>query len=257
MSSNSTNKLVVMPTINKIPAHIAIIMDGNGRWAKQRFLPRMIGHREGYKAVQKTVRACGELGVKTLTLFAFSSENWRRPMPEVKGILKLFLFALKEEVKELHANNVKLKVIGDVQGFSAELQNAIYHAEELTANNTGLQLVIAANYGGQWDITQGARKLAAQVAAGELSLDAITPELFGTCLSTAEFTEPDLFIRTSGESRISNFLLWQLAYTELYFTNVLWPDFNEQHLADALAHYAGRERRFGYTGEQVEQLQNA
>lgn len=255
--SQMANKIVMMSANKKLPKHIAIIMDGNGRWAKKRLLPRMAGHREGYKSVKKIVRTCGELGIETLTLFAFSSENWRRPPLEVKGILKLFMIALREEIRELHTNNVKLKIIGDTSIFAKELRDAIQAAEQLTINNTGLQLVIAANYGGQWDIVQAAQKIAKQIEAGLLTSDAINPDLFSATLSTNEFSPPDLFIRTSGERRISNFLLWQLAYTELYFTDVLWPDFSEQNLMEALSYYAGKQRRFGYTGEQIEQLQNA
>jgi len=244
-------------SINKLPKHIAIIMDGNGRWAKQRFLPRMAGHREGVKAVREVVQACGELGVEVLTLFAFSSENWRRPQQEVSGLLRLFIAALKNEVKKLHENNVQLRVIGNRLRFSPELREYIQTAEELTQQNTGLKLVIAADYGGQWDITNAAQQIAKQVEQGLLKADAITPELLASFLQLSDLPLPDLLIRTSGEWRISNFLLWQLAYAELYFTETFWPDFDKKELMKALQFYARRERRFGYISEQVEKLQNA
>lgn len=235
----------------KLPRHIAIIMDGNGRWAKQKYLPRMAGHREGLKAVRRVVKACGELGIEALTLFAFSQENWQRPTSEVSGLLNLFLVVLRNEVSKLHENNVQLRVIGDFERFSPELRASISAAEELTAANTGLKLVIAADYGGRWDIVQATRKLAAQVEAGLLSAQDINAELFAVQLGLADLPEPDLLIRTSGEWRLSNFLLWQLAYTELYFTDIYWPDFDEQALNNALKFYASRERRFGCTSEQL------
>lgn len=234
------------------PRHIAIVMDGNGRWAKQRHLPRMMGHREGFKAVRKIVKACGELKIEVLTLFAFSSENWRRPEQEVNGLMSLFLTALQNEVQKLHENNVQLRVIGDLEKFNSELRQWIAAAQQLTQSNTGLKLVIAANYGGQWDIVQAAKKLAQQVEAGTLKAHEITEEKFSSFMSLSDLPAPDLFIRTSGEYRISNFLLWQLAYTELYFPEVFWPDFDEQELIKALAFYSGRERRFGHTSEQLE-----
>lgn len=239
------------------PKHIAIVMDGNGRWAKRKHLPRMAGHRAGVKSVQRTVKTCGELGIEVLTLFAFSSENWRRPASEVGGLMGLFLHALRNEIEKLHQNNVQLRVIGDFERFDIELRESIAAGQRLTAQNTGLKLVIAADYGGRWDIVQAARKLASQVESGLLASSAITLELFATQLQIADLPEPDLFIRTSGESRISNFLLWQLAYTELYFTDILWPDFDEQALQDALAFYASRERRFGHTSEQLKETQHA
>ena len=234
-----------------IPKHIAIIMDGNGRWAEKRFLPRVAGHKSGVESVRAAVTTCGELGVEALTLFAFSSENWSRPQEEVSLLMELFLTALEREVKKLHKHNVRLAVIGDLSRFSDKLQTRIRDAENLTADNTGLKLNIAANYGGQWDITQAVRKLAARVAAGELGADAITPELIEAELCLAELPRPDLFIRTGGEHRISNFLLWQLSYTELYFTDVLWPDFDAEALKKAIADFGRRERRFGKTGAQV------
>ena len=217
----------------------------------------MAGHREGVKAVREVVQACGEIGVEVLTLFTFSSENWRRPAQEVTGLLKLFIAVLKNEVKKLHENNVQLRVIGNRSRFSVELCEHIQLAEELTRQNTGLKLVIAADYGGQWDIVNAARHIARQVEQGHFKADAVTPELFGSFLQLADLPLPDLLIRTSGEWRISNFLLWQLAYAELYFTETFWPDFTKKELIKALQCYAGRERRFGYISEQVEPLQNA
>ncbi len=242
---------------SKIPRHVAIIMDGNGRWARKRHLPRVAGHRVGLEAVRKTITACVKQGVEVLTLFAFSSENWRRPAEEVGLLMKLFITALDNEVKKLHKNGVRLRVIGELSAFPPELQQRIADAEAMTADNTTLQLNIAANYGGRWDIAQAARRLAAQVELGEISSDDITEELLGQQISIAELPEPDLFIRTGGEQRISNFLLWQLAYTELYFTDLLWPSFDGKALQQALDSFAGRQRRFGRTGEQVEEVERA
>lgn len=235
----------------KLPRHIAIVMDGNGRWAKRRFLPRMAGHREGFKTVRRVVEKCGELGVEVLTLFAFSSENWSRPSSEVNGLMNLFLSALESEIEKLHQNNVQLRFVGDVTRFSSELCASIAKAQQLTAQNNGLKLVIAVNYGGRWDIVQAARELAKAIEAGQLAINDINQESFASYLNLSDLPEPDLFIRTSGEQRISNFLLWQLAYTELYFTSILWPDFDEQTLQDALNFYASRERRYGNTSEQL------
>ncbi|HUL14169.1 MAG TPA: isoprenyl transferase [Methylococcaceae bacterium] len=238
----------------QLPRHIAIIMDGNGRWAKQRFLPRTAGHRAGVTSVRKATEYCAQKGVEALTLFAFSSENWRRPPQEVSVLMALFLTTLERETEKLHQNNVRLRVIGDRSAFAAELQGRIAAAENLTKDNTGLNLVIAANYGGRWDILQASRRLAERVAAGALMPGEITDELLAAQLALADLPEPDLFIRTGGEQRISNFLLWQLAYTELYFTATLWPDFDENAMDQALADYASRQRRFGYTSEQLENL---
>lgn len=235
--------------MKKIPKHIAIIMDGNGRWATQRFLPRIAGHKAGYEAVKKTIRACIERNISALTLFAFSSENWARPKQEVDALMQLFIYALRHEVKSLHKNNVQLRVIGNVASFNAELQEEIQKAIVLTANNTGLILTIAVDYGGQWDILDATKKIAHQVKQGKLQPEDITAELFQQQLSTKDLPMPDLFIRTSGEQRISNFLLWQLAYTELYFTDVFWPDFDERALDEALNFYETRERRFGKVSE--------
>ncbi len=242
---------------SKIPRHVAIIMDGNGRWARKRLLPRVAGHRVGLEAVRKTITACVEQGVEVLTLFAFSSENWRRPKEEVGLLMKLFMTALDSEVKKLNQNGVRLRVIGELSAFSPELQQRIVEAEALTATNTTLTLVIAANYGGRWDITQAARRLAAQVERGEISSDDVDEERLRQQLCLAELPEPDLFIRTGGEERISNFLLWQLAYTEFYFTDLLWPAFDGEALQLAFDSFAGRQRRFGRTGEQVEEAERA
>lgn len=240
---------------NKIPRHIAIIMDGNGRWAKQRFRPRIFGHREGVKRVRDVVKHCIEQGVEVLTLFAFSSENWRRPQEEVGLLMDLFLNALDREVRRLHQNNVRLRIIGETSAFSEKLQRRIRDSQALTEANTGLTLVIAANYGGRWDIARAARTLAEAVSRGEIQTGDITPESLANHMTIADLPEPDLFIRTGGEQRISNFLLWNLAYTELYFTEVLWPDFDEAAMQAAINSFAGRQRRFGRTGDQVEQEQ--
>ncbi len=241
----------------KTPRHIAIIMDGNGRWAKQRHMPRVAGHRAGVESVRAIVQRCGELGVQVLTLFAFSSENWRRPEKEVGLLLELFVMALQRESKKLDKRNVRLKVIGDLSRFSDKLCAEISKAETMTADNNGLQLVVAANYGGRWDIGQAVKTIAGQVQAGKLDAAVVSESLIEQHLSLAGLPEPDLFIRTGGEQRISNFLMWQLAYSELYFTDTLWPDFNKEELNIALEWFAGRQRRFGRTGDQVEQIKRA
>lgn len=240
--------------IRPVPRHVAIIMDGNGRWAKQRFLPRPAGHRAGVAAVRRTVEHCIERGVEVLTLFAFSSENWRRPPQEVSLLMELFIATLERETARLHKNGVRLRVIGDTSQFAPMLQTKIKESEAMTADNQRLTLVIAANYGGRWDMTQACRALAAEVKTGLLQLDELTPELIQSRMALADLPEPDLFIRTGGEQRISNFLLWQLAYTELYFTPLLWPDFNEVALDEALTSFSSRQRRFGYTGDQIERV---
>ncbi|MHB1214807.1 MAG: polyprenyl diphosphate synthase [Thiobacillus sp.] len=222
-------------------------MDGNGRWAKRRLMPRVAGHRKGVEALRGVIRACAERGVSHLTVFAFSSENWRRPQEEVTLLMELFMRALENEVARLHENGIRFHVIGDLSGFSARIQALIRDAEALTRNNTRLTFTVAANYGGRWDIVQAVKKL---VAAG-LAGDAINEAALAQQLSMADMPEPDLFIRTGGEQRISNFLLWQLAYTELYFTDALWPDFDAAALDAAIASYRARERRFGRTSEQV------
>lgn len=241
-----------MPPIdNGNPRHIAIIMDGNGRWAQKRFMPRVFGHRQGVKAVRNIVEYCAEQQIEVLSLFAFSSENWRRPETEVSMLMELFMATLQREVDKLDKNNIRLKIIGDKTAFSEKLQQRIIHSEQQTANNTGLTLVIAANYGGHWDITQAVQKIAEKLQTGQLNQQRITENLIEQHLSTAGLPEPDLFIRTGGEQRISNFLLWQLAYTELYFTPILWPDFDKQALKEAIISFKGRQRRFGHTGEQI------
>ncbi len=236
-----------------LPEHIAIIMDGNGRWARARRLPRTAGHKKGVDTTSRIVQLCGERGIKALTLFAFSSENWRRPQEEVSTLMELFMLALKREVTRLHKNNVRLRFIGDRSAFSQKLQDSIQASETLTAHNTGLQLQIAANYGGRWDIIQAARTMADDVLNGHMQLDEIDDQAMSARISTSDLPDPDLFIRTGGEHRLSNFLLWQLAYSELFFTDVLWPDFSEIELDEAIASFAKRQRRFGMTGEQVEE----
>lgn len=236
----------------RIPKHVAVILDGNGRWAKSQSLPRIAGHQAGIKTARAVIESAAKMGVGVLSFFIFSSENWQRPVDEVSSILDFFLRALQTDVKKLHQNNIRFRVIGALASFSAETQQRIREAEALTANNTGMTLVLAANYGGQWDITQAAQKLAKLVAQGELEPEAITPQLLEQQLTTADLPAPDLFIRTSGEQRISNFFLWQLAYAELYFTPIHWPDFNEQELMKAISYYQTRERRFGKISEQLE-----
>lgn len=237
-----------VPDVSAVPKHIAVIMDGNGRWARKRFLPRIAGHKRGVETVRELVKHCVKLDVKFLTLFAFSSENWRRPADEVSFLMSLFMDALNREVVKLHQNNIKLVMIGDRSHFDAELVAQIDTSERLTANNTGLVLTIAANYGGRWDILQAVNKmlLAQPQLAGNYK-----EEDFSPYLSMSYAPEPDFFIRTGGETRISNFLLWQLAYTELYFTDTLWPDFNEDAFNMAIKSYQKRERRFGRTSEQL------
>jgi undecaprenyl diphosphate synthase len=237
-----------VPPITEIPKHIAIIMDGNGRWARKRFLPRIAGHKRGVDTVRDLVKYCISLKVDYLTLFAFSSENWRRPAEEVSFLMSLFMEALQREVVKLHQNNIKLVMIGDRSRFDAALIAKIEESEQLTANNSGLTLTIAANYGGRWDVLHAVNNMqkALPERAGQYSEDDLSPYL-----SMSYAPEPDLFIRTGGEKRISNFLLWQLAYTELYFTDTLWPDFNETAFNLAIASYQQRERRFGRTSEQL------
>ncbi len=243
--SSSTNTI---PEVAEIPRHIAVIMDGNGRWAKKRFLPRVAGHKVGVETVRNMVKQCVNLGVDYLTLFAFSSENWRRPEEEVTFLMGLFMEALNKEVAKLHKNNVRLIIIGNRAQFGTALCAEIEAAEHLTQNNTGLTLTIAANYGGRWDILQAVNAIqkANPSKSGEFAEEDLTPYL-----AMHYAPEPDLFIRTGGEKRISNFLLWQLAYSELYFTDVLWPDFDDQAFQLAIQSYQQRERRFGRTSEQL------
>jgi len=223
-------------------------MDGNGRWAKRRFLPRVAGHRKGVEAVRNAVRACAELGVEALTLFAFSSENWRRPAEEVSLLMQLFVSALQHEVDRLHQNGIRFRVIGDLSRFDPALVDLIGKAQQLTAANRGLTLTVAANYGGRWDIMQAVNRL--RVEQGS-NAEPWSETQLQAHLALSDLPEPDLFIRTGGEQRVSNFLLWQLAYTEFYFTDTLWPDFDAQALEQAIASYRQRERRFGRTSEQV------
>lgn len=240
MSSTQT-----IPAHNQVPRHVAIIMDGNGRWAKKRLMPRVMGHKRGLDMLEKLAARCVKLGVEYLTVFAFSTENWRRPSDEVSFLMGLFLQALKKQVQIMHQNNMRLKVIGDRSRFAPEIVQGIIDAEALTAHNTGLTLTIAADYGGRWDILQATNKLIAQ-GKTQISEDDLNRELM-----LGDAPEPDLFIRTGGEQRISNFMLWQLAYTELYFTDTLWPDFDDNAFDDALSSYRHRERRFGRTSEQL------
>jgi undecaprenyl diphosphate synthase len=244
-----------VPETRAVPRHVAIIMDGNGRWAKQRLLPRVAGHRKGVEAVRATVRTAIERGVEYLTLFAFSSENWRRPADEVSILMDLFLRALEQEVAKLHENNIRFKAIGELARFPARIRELIADAEALTARNTRLTLTVAANYGGRRDIAQAAQRYFADhpdAAEGP----PIAAEALDPYLAMSYAPEPDLFIRTGGEQRISNFLLWQLAYTEFYFTDLLWPDFDAAAFDAAIASYRERERRFGRTSEQVQAAQS-
>jgi undecaprenyl diphosphate synthase len=240
-----------LATENGIPRHVAIIMDGNGRWAQKRFMPRAFGHQAGVKAVRKIVEHCAELGVEVLTLFAFSSENWRRPKEEVSLLMSLFVETLQGEINTLDKNGICLRFIGDRSAFPSVLQDKMAEGEAQTSNNKALTVVIAANYGGHWDMCQAFQRVVDKMAAGELTKQPISSSLISEHLSTAGLADPDLFIRTGGEKRVSNFLLWQLAYTELYFTETLWPDFDQKSLDDAISSFKGRQRRFGHTGEQI------
>ncbi|HHX8538566.1 TPA: isoprenyl transferase [Vibrio diabolicus] len=242
---------------DSLPKHIAIIMDGNGRWAKSKGKPRVFGHKKGVNAVRKTVAAASKLGIKAMTLFAFSSENWRRPEEEVGLLMELFITVLSSEVKKLHKNNLRLRVIGDTSRFSERLQKKIVEAENLTAGNTGMVINIAANYGGKWDITEAAKTLALKARNGEIRVEDINEQLIAEHLTMADLPEVDLLIRTSGECRISNFMLWQMAYAEMYFTPEYWPEFDEDSLVEAVTWFINRERRFGCTGEQIKALMAA
>jgi len=238
-------------TNENIPQHVAIIMDGNGRWAQNRGKSRVAGHKAGVESVRSSVSTARKLGVKALTLFAFSSENWQRPEKEVNVLMDLFMFVLTREVKRLHKNDIRFKVIGDVSRFSNKLRKQITAAQELTETNTGMLLSVAANYGGRWDITNAAKQLAVKVKDGSLSVDDIDEASLDSFTTLADVPDLDLLIRTGGDFRISNFLLWQAAYAEFYFSEVLWPDFNEDEFTKAVNSFDKRERRFGQTGEQV------
>lgn len=240
-----------------LPRHIAIIMDGNGRWAKKRHLPRVAGHKAGVDVVREVVKLCVEKKIEVLSLFAFSSENWQRPTQEVNYLMDLFINALKRESKKLHKQNIQLRMMGDRLRFEKKLREQMDAAEQLTQHNTGLKLIIAANYGGQWDMTEAMRSVAEDIEQGKMKSQDISVELIHQRLGTKELPHPDLFIRTSGEKRISNFMLWQLAYTELYFTDVLWPDFNAEEFEKALEFFQSRERRFGLTSEQLRAPEHA
>ncbi len=240
-----------LESVAPMPEHVAIIMDGNGRWARKRRLPRVAGHKAGVESVRAVVQGCVRRGISALTLFAFSSENWKRPKQEVGFLMDLFLRALEREVRSLHENNVRVRVIGDITPFSQKLQAKINEAHALTADNTGLALNIAANYGGRWDIVHATRQMCMDVQHNKLQVDDINETLLRSYLQLSDLPDPDLFIRTGGEQRISNYLLWNLAYTELFFTDVSWPDFDEQAFADAISSFQSRERRFGKTSEQV------
>ena len=250
MNSTSPSSTKIIPETDIVPRHVAIIMDGNGRWAKSRSLPRIVGHKNGIEAVRTAVKACIERGVSYLTLFAFSSENWRRPTEEVSYLMQLFITVLKQEVIKLHENGIRFKVIGDLTKFEPKIIEFIRNGEEMTAANTRLTLTIAANYGGRWDIMRAVRKMHMQ---DQKLITNFTEEDLSQHFAMNYAPEPDLFIRTGGEQRISNFLLWDLAYTELYFTNTLWPDFNAASLDLAIQSYQQRERRFGRTSEQLQE----
>ncbi|MEC6883928.1 isoprenyl transferase [Photobacterium piscicola] len=241
-------------SVDCLPQHIAVIMDGNGRWAKAKGKARVFGHKAGVEAVRRTVSTANRLGIKVVTLFAFSSENWRRPEDEVSLLMELFMTVLGREVKRLHKNNIRLCIIGDKSRFSARLQKKIAAAELLTEGNTGLVLNVAANYGGQWDILQATKQMMQRVVDQQLDIESLTEQDLAQGLVTQGLPNVDLLIRTSGECRISNFMLWQTAYAELYFTEQHWPDFDEQSLVNAVTWFVNRERRFGCTGEQIQAL---
>ena len=232
-------------TVPDVPQHVAIIMDGNGRWAAARGLPRVEGHRRGVEALRKTVRAAGDLGIRCLTIFSFSSENWQRPASEVRDLMGLLRLFIRKDLAELHGNGVRVRVIGERDSLDPDIRRLLEEAEELTRANTNLLLVVAFNYGARDEIARAVRRIAADVASGAVKPDAITEEMIGQHLDAPEIADPDLIIRTSGEQRLSNFLLWQTAYSEYVFTPTLWPDFGEEPLRAALAEYAGRRRRFG------------
>lgn len=246
MSETSTSSDPVLPR------HVAVVMDGNGRWANKRHLPRAAGHKAGVNSTRKIVENCAKKGIDALTIFAFSSENWNRPESEVSALMSLFVSTITAEVKKLDKKNVRVRFIGERTRFSEKLQSSINESEALTSDNTGLHLNIAANYGGRWDVVNACKQVAAAVKEGGKALADIDEELFDSFMSLSDLPAPDLFIRTGGEQRISNFLIWQLAYSELYFVDTLWPDFSGDDLDAALSWYSGRQRRFGMTGEQLQ-----
>ncbi len=249
MANPLPSSTTTIPDIAAVPRHIAVIMDGNGRWAKQRFMPRVMGHKQGVESLRKVVKACRDLGVQYLTVFAFSSENWRRPEEEVSFLMSLFMKALDREVTKMHKNNIRLKIIGDRSRFNEQLKQSMQDAEALTAKNDGLTLTIAANYGGRWDMMNAVHLM---LKDHPKRANNFTEADLQPYLSMSDAPEPDLFIRTGGEQRVSNFMLWQLAYTELYFTDTLWPAFDGNELRKAIDSYQHRERRFGRTSEQVQ-----
>ena len=249
MSIKIKSSTLTIPESRALPNHVAIIMDGNGRWANQRFLPRVAGHSKGVETVRAMVQECYDYGIKYLTIFAFSTENWRRPPDEVSFLMTLFAKVLNREIDKLHKNNVKLMIVGDLSPFPEEIQISAAAAQTLTKDNTGLVLTVAANYGGRWDILQATRR--AYENNPDILPEQMTEDWLNPYLSMAYAPEPDLFIRTGGEQRVSNFLIWQLAYTELYFTPTFWPDFDKKQFAEALTWYRFRERRFGQTGHQL------
>jgi undecaprenyl diphosphate synthase len=246
-----------IPSFSSLPKHVAIIMDGNNRWAKKRFMPGVAGHKAGVKTVRSVIEQSSKLGIEVLSLFAFSSENWQRPQQEVNALMQLFLNALQKEVSKLHEHNIRLIIMGDIAGFSPVLQEHIHRAQELTANNTGLKLVVAANYGGQWDMANAAKDIAQDAIAGKINVDDINTDLFHRYTWLHEFPPVDLCIRTGGEVRISNFMLWQIAYAELFFSDALWPDFDKHCFWEALEAFASRTRRFGRTDEQLKEDERA
>lgn len=237
---------------NNLPQHVAVIMDGNGRWAKGKGAARIFGHKNAIKAVTDVTEGCGELGIRYLTLYAFSTENWARPKEEVEGLMELLVSTLKKEINTLHENQVKLKTIGDLEHLPKVCQDNLRDAVEATSNNTGLTLMLALSYSGRWEIVKGIKKLLSDAQAGKVSPSQINEVMFSNYLETAGVPDPELLIRTSGEMRISNFLLWQIAYTELYITDTLWPDFRKEHLYEAIRAYQKRERRFGKVMERTE-----
>lgn len=237
---------------DRLPRHIAIIMDGNGRWAKERGEDRVFGHHEGVLSVREIVNSSAELGIGYLTLYAFSTENWNRPREEVNALMELLVNTIRKEIEELKKNNVRLHIIGDFESLPETCRQELNEAKEITSMNTGLNLILALSYSSRWEILEASKKIAEDVKAGKISSDDVTDELFHTYLNTAQFPDPELMIRTSGEYRISNYLLYQLAYAELYFTPVHWPEFRKQHLYEALLNYQQRERRFGKTSEQIQ-----